>query len=113
MPGLLTGMVWYRNAEDFTRMKAMSTDSDDLPDTFEEWLRSARKSFDQLADQGLVMVKAYIDPDTFAQWCITHGVKMNGNSRAAWAQEYTQALARSKTSQRRPHHPKPTTHHPQ
>ena len=80
------GMVWYRQ-EDYQRCKAMFTDGSKLADTFDEWLTAAQTGYDKFDRQGMKVVKAYIDPDTFPEWCRTHHQEMNAQGRGAFANE--------------------------
>ena len=81
------GIVWYR-AEDYDRLKAMFTDGRKLPDTFESWLESAHNVYDMLTRRGFVIVKAYLDPDTFPGWCRARGMKMNAKARSHFGSDY-------------------------
>jgi hypothetical protein len=80
------GIVWYRR-EDYQRCKAMFTDGSKLADTFDEWLAGAQKGYDKFTSEGMMVEKAYIDPDTFPQWCRTHHQEMNSQGRNAYANE--------------------------
>jgi hypothetical protein len=92
----VTGMVWYSNAEDYDRLKAMFTDSDKLADTFDSWIKSAQTGFDKLTGAGHVVIKANIDPDTFPEWCRARGLEMNAHARTAFGNECAAEHYRSK-----------------
>ncbi len=81
MPPSVVGIAWYRNAEEYDELKAAFPDGDLLPDTFEEWLKLAQMSFDTLAVGGIVVVRAYIDPETFPEWCRDRGLEMDTAAR--------------------------------
>ena len=81
-----TGIAWYR-AQDYDRLKATFTDGWKLPDTFESWQRSAQNLYDKLTNEGLVVVKAYIDPNTFPEWCRANGMEMNAKARMRFAND--------------------------
>jgi hypothetical protein len=81
------GVAWYR-PEDYERAKAMFKDGQNLPDTFDSWLTTAKKVYQKLAGEGLIVEKAYIDPDTFPEWCRTHGKEMDARGRMDYAREY-------------------------
>jgi len=95
MPLEAVGIGWYRR-KDYPRLMEMFTDSWELPDTFDAWVESAQKGYDQLKSSGLPVERVYIDPDTFAQWCQARGLKMNTHARttyvAAAAQNKHQAI---------------------
>ncbi len=85
------GVIWYRSSEDYDRLKAMSEDGDELPDTFEEWHSEARKVVRELVGRGNIAVKSYLDPVAFPEWCQAHGLKVNTEARTrysiVWAQK--------------------------
>lgn len=79
------GMAWYR-PETYERCLAIFKDSADLPDSFEEWIALAQQSEQQLKRQGMKVVRAEIDPDTFPGWCAEQGYsKIDKDSRMAFA----------------------------
>lgn len=80
------GMVWYRQ-EDFDRLKAMFSDGSKIGPTFDDWLDSAQKGYEKLTADGNVVVKAYIDPESFPQWCAEHGKELDARGRSAYANE--------------------------
>ena len=49
------GICWYR-PEDYARLMAMFTDRESLPDTYEEWLKEAKKVSGTLTLKGLHVV---------------------------------------------------------
>jgi hypothetical protein len=90
-----TGIAWYR-AEDYDRLKSMFPDGWKLPDTFESWLHTAQIVYDKLTAGGFVVVKAYIDPDAFPEWCRARGMKMTTEARTAYANECAADSRRAK-----------------
>lgn len=84
---MLTGIVWYRR-EDYDRLKALFPDGSKLPDTFEEWLAKAQEVLATLVAADVCVEKAYIDPETFPDWCRTHRHKMDERGRTAYATEF-------------------------
>ena len=83
----VTGIAWYRR-EDYARLKAMFQDGENLPDTFGGWLETAQRVYDTLTAEGIRVVKANIDPETFPGWCRARGHAMNTPARMAYAQEF-------------------------
>lgn len=81
-----TGIAWYRR-EDYDRLKAMFKDGWKLADTFDSWLSSAQNTYDKLTCEGQIVEKAYIDPDTFPEWCRAHRKEMDAHGRTAYANE--------------------------
>lgn len=82
-----TGISWYR-PKDYDRLKAMFTDGQKLPDTFDSWLSRAKAIYDHLTKEGRVVHQAFIDPDTFPEWCETRGMEMDEKARMQYAVEY-------------------------
>ena len=82
----LTGIAWYRR-EDYDHLKAAFKDGWSLPDTFDSRLEKAELAYDTLTSEGLKVVKALIDPDTFPVWCRDHGFEMDTAARMAFGQE--------------------------
>jgi hypothetical protein len=82
----MTGIAWYR-AEDYARLRALFKDGEKLPDTYEAWLTAAQQLYDKLTAQGHAVVKAEIDPVTFAAWCRTRGMEPDAKARMAYGNE--------------------------
>lgn len=78
------GMAWYR-PEDYEAILRIMEDRNRLFDTYEEWLRSAEKGEQSMRLQGCVIVRAYIDPVTFPQWCLDTGHKLDAKARMDYA----------------------------
>ena len=47
------------------------------------------QSWDTLKAQGYRVVKAYLDPEAFPDWCYEHSLKLNRESRTMYAAWYT------------------------
>jgi hypothetical protein len=84
MQGSPVGICWYR-PEDYARLMAMFTDRQRLADTYEEWLKEAKKVSGTLTLEGFNIVKVYIDPETFPAWCKKNGLEMDAKARAQYA----------------------------
>jgi hypothetical protein len=83
----ILGITWYREHE-YDRMKAMFPDGDKLPDTYDDWRKKAQEMVEFMGSRGYVMVKAYLDPEAFPEWCRSKGFEMDGKARAQFGQEY-------------------------
>ena len=84
------GIAWYRSPEDYDSLRAVFTDSDTLPDTYDDWLAKAEQLEKQIKAQHGRPIRAYIDPVNFPKWCKENGYDLNsqgrsefGNSQAA------------------------------
>jgi hypothetical protein len=78
------GICWYEEA-DYERLKAIFVDGAQLPRTFQEWQQKAEQLRQSRIAQGEVVVKAYIDPDSFPSWCAARGLDVNASSRMHYA----------------------------
>jgi hypothetical protein len=81
------GIPWYRR-EDYARILAVMTDANLLPRTHEQWLRKAEDVERRCKGQGMTVVRAVIDPDTFPDWCRTRGLNVDAKARTEFANEH-------------------------
>ena len=65
------GIPWYRQ-EDWPALIAIFEDGL-VFDSFEQWLARAEELECQFQRDGYIVERAYIDPDTFPQWCRQNG----------------------------------------
>src|SRR5690348_1955772 len=89
------GIAWYR-AEDYDRLKAMFVDGDELPDTYEEWLKKAREVVGVMTLDRQPVEKIWIDPIAFPKWCSEHGQKLDASARTRYAAEAARAISRER-----------------
>jgi hypothetical protein len=69
-----TGIAWY-SRENYVRCLSLFDDGEQLPDTYDDWLKKANETVRQLTLAGQHVIKAEIDPNTFPAWCKAHGFK--------------------------------------
>ena len=79
-----TGMVWYR-AEDYDAILRIMTDRNKLPDSFHIWRMNAETGEKKLRREGHTIVRAFIDPETFPEWCRSRGLNINAKARMEFA----------------------------
>jgi len=80
-----TGIVWYTR-ETYAQCLALFDDAGELPETFEEWLAIAERTERDCQRQGLRVIRADLDPETFLAWCVGHShVKADGKARCDFA----------------------------
>jgi|KBSMisStandDraft_5_1062788.scaffolds.fasta_scaffold355960_1 hypothetical protein len=84
------GVTWYRR-DDYSQLLAIFEDAKELPATYDQWLASAEHARKDFEGAGAFVVRAIIDPDTFPEWCLANGHKINAKARIEFA---TQALLR-------------------
>lgn len=87
---MVQAMVWYKK-EDWDTLRDMFDDTHLLPLTYEDWLAKAETMKEQIQAAGDAVIKVYIDPQTFPQWCDKKGMKMDAEARSQMAIEVAQA----------------------
>ena len=88
------GVPWYTE-KSWKEMKALATDSDQLHESYQNWLASADKSIVLLTNRGELFERLQIDPIHYAWWCKKKSFMRNRASRSL----YTQYLLKKKISQ--------------
>lgn len=83
---MIQAMVWYKK-EDWGTLMTIFTDTHMLPRTYEDWLQKAEEMSLKVQSQGHKVVKVYIDPETFPQWCESKNREPNAEARADLAIE--------------------------
>lgn len=86
----IQAMVWYKE-EDWQQLKEMFVDGEKLPESYEAWLARAEEMKEQAQAAGDAVIKVYIDPETFPEWCEKKGVAMDAEARSRLAIEVAQA----------------------
>ncbi len=80
---MVVGFAWF-DRQQWHRLTEVVDDRNELDDTFEQWERSALDALRTLERQGQRVEKVHIDVDTFASWCKSKGIPVNGPSRAEY-----------------------------
>lgn len=83
-------MVWYKK-EQWETLKNLFVDGDKLPVSYEDWLHRAEQMKKEVQAAGDAVIKVYIDPETFPEWCEKKGMEMNSEARSQLAIEVAQA----------------------
>lgn len=78
------GMAWYREA-DYERLLQIFVDADRLPKLYSRWEALAEKGYNERIGQGQIVVKAYIEPDSFVDWCAVNGCNVDAGGRMKYA----------------------------
>lgn len=82
-------MVWYKE-EDWDTLKKLFVDGDRLPPSYHDWLSRAEEMKKEAQAAGDAVIKVYIDPQTFPEWCAKKGVAMDSEARSQLAIEVAQ-----------------------
>ncbi len=83
-------MVWYRK-EHWETLKKLFADGEQLPPSYADWLQRAEEMAAEAQRQGDVVLKVYIEPEPFAEWCRNKGCVMNSEARSQLAIEVAQS----------------------
>jgi hypothetical protein len=67
------GVLWQREA-DWPHLRAQLADTDKLPDTYAEWLASAKDLLAQLRWDGIAAARVPFDPNSFSAWCASRAL---------------------------------------
>ncbi|MDN5939067.1 MAG: hypothetical protein L0H83_10450 [Salinisphaera sp.] len=84
VPVAAVGIAWYRR-EHYSRLKRLFTDGHKLPSRYDKWLKLAQRTVTELEASGKIVVKAFIDPDEFPQWCRARSLNVDAEARTRYA----------------------------
>jgi hypothetical protein len=87
---MIRAMVWYKE-EHFEQLLAIFDDAHLLPPTYKEWLGRAEAKKNEVQAVGDQVIKVFIDPVTFPEWCAEKNLKKDANARSQLAIEVAQA----------------------
>jgi len=85
------GVAWY-GREQWPRLLEISTDRDELEDSYDEWLASAGKTLGLLGSQGLNAVRVDIDTEELLAWRHTRNLPVNAKARTDYTVEKVQKI---------------------
>lgn len=83
-PIVAVGIAWYR-AEDYDAARRIMADGDQFPATFHEWRMKAEAAEKREQRRGQTVVRVYIDPETFADWCRARRLNVDAQARMKFA----------------------------
>jgi hypothetical protein len=83
---MVVGFAWYRPAQ-WQRVRDISSDAEDLEDTYEEWLRLAEQKLTELKAGGLRVEMVEVDSEQLILWCNERGLEINAQARSRYAAE--------------------------
>lgn len=86
----LQAMVWYKE-EHYPALLAIFEDRHLLPPSFSDWLARAEEKKAEVEASGDQVIKVFIDPETFPEWCEKKNLAKDANARAELALEVAQA----------------------
>ncbi len=87
---MLQALVWYEE-EHYAQLLGMFDDAALLPPTYAHWLSRAEEKKAQIEAAGDQVIKVFIDPETFPEWCEKKQLPMDADSRSTLAIEVAQS----------------------
>ncbi len=78
------GLPWVRK-EDYAAFLAICEDAYGFPATWEEFVQFSEEAERSYKANGLIVERAYIDPETFPDWCARNGERVNSHGRMRFA----------------------------
>ncbi len=83
---MIQAMVWYKE-EDWEKLRNIFDDVHLLPKTYKDWLEKAEEAAGKIQKSGDTVMKVFIDPVTFPEWCAQKGKKTDAEARTELAIE--------------------------
>ena len=80
------GAYWI-DEEDYSALLKTFADGNTMPRTWREWLKIAEEMESGLKAYGHVVMRVRIDPNTFPDWCATHGTSTGREGRKKFVAE--------------------------
>ena len=74
------GVAWYRRQQ-WDRLLEISSDRDELENTYDEWKAMADENFSILVQKGYVLRKIEIDVEELLRWCKLQNRPVDGDAR--------------------------------
>ena len=87
---MIQAMVWYKE-EHYSELLALFDDTELLPPTYQHWLARAEEKKTEVEAGGDQVIKVFIDPVTFPEWCEKRNLAKDANARSQLALEVAQA----------------------
>lgn len=82
----IIGIVWFEDEPAYRRARAIFTDSDNMPATFEDWKKLVERQREEIRHAGNIAIRADFNPETFIDWCNSRGFQPNSEARTAFAE---------------------------
>lgn len=79
-PPPAVGVYWIHE-EHYLALLKVFPDGHKMPPTWEEWQKMALEMEQGLKAYGHVVMRVHIDPDSFSDWCATHGTSPGSEGR--------------------------------
>ena len=93
----MTGIAWY-SEKDYYSLRDKFLDKEKLPEGYLEWLQSANSLFNKLETENINVVKVFLEPKKFVDWCIQNKMEMDSKARVRYANEGASNAVRNEKS---------------
>ncbi len=80
----VVGIAWFKDEAAYRRALEVFIDPHNMPATFGDWKALVARECELIKDAGNIALRADIDPDTFADWCVAHGFRADSQGRIAF-----------------------------
>jgi hypothetical protein len=84
--GVVMGVAWYRPGQ-WERLLEISDDRDELVATYEEWVKDAESTLQEMRKAGIYPEKVEIDVKDLLRWCNEHDRPVDGSARVEYTTE--------------------------
>ena len=74
------GTYWIKEG-DYPALLEIFADGNKMPRSWKEWLRIAEEMERGLKAYGHSVLRVYIDPNTFPDWCVAHSTSPGSEGR--------------------------------
>jgi hypothetical protein len=82
----VVGVAWYQ-PEQWQQLLEISTDRDDLEDSYQEWVRDIERVVKELNRNGIQCVKVAVEVEQLLAWCQGQNIPVNGEARSRYVAE--------------------------
>ncbi len=81
------GFFWFRNAEEYAWLRAVSEDRADLFHSYSRWREAAENGYQEIKSDNpqIRLIKVEVEPENFLAWCGLMGQRIDSNSRRDYA----------------------------
>jgi len=77
-------IAWY-HPHQWAAIRSCSEDRDGMAEKFSDWEEGAQRTAKKFESDGSTVRKTPVDLDALVAWCKSHGLPVNGKSRADFA----------------------------
>ena len=78
--GSRIGVAWYRR-EQWDHLLEISSDRDELEDTYDEWVAVAERRVKELGQHVYMLCKVDVDVEELVSWCNSQNRPVDGTAR--------------------------------